>query len=159
MANEQNLKPYAKGQTGNPNGRPKGSRNRSTIVREMLETELEEKDDDGNPTGRMVKAVDLMTKAQLIKALTGDSKAFELLMDSCYGKMTDKVQTTHTFKQMGRVTSSPASAPAPAAGITIEGEAIEVKELSFDVGAPLPDPDAEEADEQPAEQEDEEDHG
>ena len=37
MANEENLKPFKKGEVTNPNGRPKGSRNRSTIVKELLE--------------------------------------------------------------------------------------------------------------------------
>jgi hypothetical protein len=37
MANEENLKPFKKGEVTNPNGRPKGSKNRSTIVRELLE--------------------------------------------------------------------------------------------------------------------------
>lgn len=33
-----NLKPFEQGESGNPNGRPKGSRNRSTIARLWLET-------------------------------------------------------------------------------------------------------------------------
>ncbi len=38
MANEQNLRPsWPKGVSGNPKGKPKGPRNRSTIIREMLE--------------------------------------------------------------------------------------------------------------------------
>ena len=31
------LKPFEQGESGNPNGRPKGSRNRSTIARRWLE--------------------------------------------------------------------------------------------------------------------------
>ena len=37
MKKEDNLIPFQKGESGNPNGRPKGSRNRSTIVRQWLE--------------------------------------------------------------------------------------------------------------------------
>lgn len=38
MAKEDNLKPaWSQGESGNPNGRPKGSRNRSTIARQWLE--------------------------------------------------------------------------------------------------------------------------
>ena len=33
---ESNLKPFVKGETGNPNGRPKGQRNYATIYREAL---------------------------------------------------------------------------------------------------------------------------
>jgi Family of unknown function (DUF5681) len=36
MSNTQNLKSYRKGQSGNLNGRPKGSRNVSTVLVEML---------------------------------------------------------------------------------------------------------------------------
>jgi hypothetical protein len=32
MANEENLKPFKKGEVTNPNGRPKGSRNRSNNI-------------------------------------------------------------------------------------------------------------------------------
>jgi hypothetical protein len=37
MANDENLKPAQKGEVRNPNGRPKGSLNRSTIARKWLE--------------------------------------------------------------------------------------------------------------------------
>ena len=40
MANDENIKPFEfkKGQSGNPAGRPKGSKNRSTIAKKWLET-------------------------------------------------------------------------------------------------------------------------
>ena len=38
MANIENLTPFQKGSVPNPNGRPKGSKNRSTIARKWLET-------------------------------------------------------------------------------------------------------------------------
>lgn len=36
--NEENLNPWKRGQSGNPADKLKGTRNRSTIVREMIET-------------------------------------------------------------------------------------------------------------------------
>jgi hypothetical protein len=35
---KEDLIPFVAGQSGNPNGRPKGSKNRSTIARKWLET-------------------------------------------------------------------------------------------------------------------------
>ena len=37
MANEQNLKPFQKGQSGNPKGKAKGTKNRLTLFREKME--------------------------------------------------------------------------------------------------------------------------
>ena len=37
MANEENLIPVQLGEVRNPNGRPKGAKNRSTIARKWLE--------------------------------------------------------------------------------------------------------------------------
>jgi Family of unknown function (DUF5681) len=56
---------FAKGQSGNPGGRPKGSRNATTIA---LETLL-----DGQATALTQKAVDL--------ALAGDMAALRLCLD------------------------------------------------------------------------------
>ena len=39
MANEENLIPYKKGQSGNPKGSPVGSKNRSTIAKKCLSVE------------------------------------------------------------------------------------------------------------------------
>ena len=37
MANDENLKPATKGEVRNPNGRPKGSKNRATVARQYLD--------------------------------------------------------------------------------------------------------------------------
>lgn len=92
MANEKNLKPaWKKGQSGNPKGRAKGTRNRKTIVREWLELiQLET-----NPiTGKKEKLsqADMITAAQIKKALTGDTNAFKELMDSGFGKNEDRLE-------------------------------------------------------------------
>ena len=62
-------------------GRPKGSRNRATIVREALEAVDAL---SGLPN------VDAITYAAVKKALTGDIGAFKELMDSGFGKVPDK---------------------------------------------------------------------
>ena len=48
MSKLDNLKPFKKGESGNPNGRPKGSLNRSTVAKKWLSTNQEYK----NPTNK-----------------------------------------------------------------------------------------------------------
>lgn len=75
---------FKKGKSGNPLGKPKGIRNRSTIVREIIEAVL-----DGDHA-----VVDGMTKAIVEKAMSGDVSAYRELMDSAYGKIADKSEIT-----------------------------------------------------------------
>lgn len=113
MANDENLNPpWQKGQSGNPAGKPKGARNRQTIVREWLETDAV----DGEGGTR----ADQMTRAMIRKAESGDVGAFKELLDSSYGKLTEKSETKHSFTQMGSVVKG-------------EGDS-DQKEISFDVG-------------------------
>jgi hypothetical protein len=84
MANEENLIPAQKGEVRNPTGRPKGSRNRSTIIKELFEFAKNQK----NPlTGEQetLTQEQAITLAMLVKAGKGDVNAYKALMDSCYG--------------------------------------------------------------------------
>jgi hypothetical protein len=95
MANEENLKPAQKGEVRNPNGRPKGSLNRSTIARKWLEVNQALK----NPlTGEQetMSQEDLMTLALIKKAREGDVAAYKALMDSGYGAPLQQVEQTIT---------------------------------------------------------------
>ena len=64
-AGEQRGKPFKPGQSGNPDGRPRGSRNATTLALESLL--------DGQATALTQKAIDL--------ALTGDMPALRLCLD------------------------------------------------------------------------------
>jgi hypothetical protein len=93
MPNPENIQPhkFKEGQSGNPNGRPKGTRNRSTIVREWLEVQQSVK----NPiTGEqeVLEQQDIMTLALIKKAREGDVNAFRELMDSAHGKQTNQIE-------------------------------------------------------------------
>lgn len=92
MANEENLIPAQKGEVRNPTGRPKGSKNRSTIIKELFEFAKIQK----NPlTGEQetLTQEQAITLAMLLKAGKGDVNAYKALMDSCYGAPK---QTTDT---------------------------------------------------------------
>lgn len=87
------------GSHGKETGRPKGSRNRSTIVREWLEATESMK----NPiTGQSEKLTqyDIITLALIQKARKGDVQAFKELMDSSFGKIPDKLlaENKNTFQ-------------------------------------------------------------
>lgn len=78
------LIPFEPGKSGNPNGRPKGSKNRSTTAKAMLEI-LEE---GVHPITQQVQQFtqeELITLALIRKARRGDVNAYNALMNSRYG--------------------------------------------------------------------------
>ena len=78
----ENLKPFKKGQTGNPNGRPK-----LPDIKAILEEVLSEKNDSG-----MTAAEALMKKLRQMGA-AGTLKAMEMLLDRAYGKPKQTIDT------------------------------------------------------------------
>ena len=73
---------FNKGQSGNPTGRPKGARNRSTILRELLDINDQE-----------LK----MHQAQIDKAIEQkDTNAYKAVLDSAYGAPTQQIEQTQT---------------------------------------------------------------
>jgi len=95
MAGYKEIKPrWEKGESGNPNGRPKGSKNRSTIAKYWLEVNQNLK----NPlTGEKetMSQEDLMTLALIKKAREGDVSAYKALMDSGYGAPVQQIEQTN----------------------------------------------------------------
>ena len=95
MNKKDNLKPnWEQGESGNPNGRPKGSKNRSTIAKYWLEVNQNLK----NPlTGenQTMSQEDLMTLALIKKARDGDVNAYKALMDSGYGAPIQQIEQTN----------------------------------------------------------------
>lgn len=78
---EKDLKPFPKGVSGNPKGRPKGSRNRSTIIRELLMLDNNE---------------EAIHNAQIEKAKEGDTGAYKAVLDSAYGMPTQQIDQKNT---------------------------------------------------------------
>lgn len=90
----KNLKSWKKGQSGNPAGKPKGVRNRTTIVRELLESKA--------PDGSGL-VVDQVLQALLRKAVKGDVSAARELLDSAYGKVTAESEPAVTYNMLPTV--------------------------------------------------------
>ena len=104
MANKKNLIPAKLGEVRNPNGRPKGSLNRSTIARKWLEVNQSLK----NPlTGdnETMSQEDLMTLALIKKARDGDVNAYKALMDSGYGAPVQQIEQTNTEIDLSGLTT------------------------------------------------------
>jgi len=78
-----NSKPFKKGQSGNPNGRPKKLPELDKLLADVLG---EEKDG--------VTAAEVILKALRAKAAKGDIRAAEVLLDRAFGKAKQQVDLT-----------------------------------------------------------------
>jgi hypothetical protein len=112
MANEQNLIPYKKGQSGNPKGMPKGYVHSSTRLRRLLDlTENLKNPVTGELEGFTV--LEQLDMQQIIKARKGDLQAYKEIMDRLEGKSAQSVDITTLGKQL----------PTPIyGGMSVDGE-------------------------------------
>lgn len=115
-AEKQRGKPFRKGQSGNPDGRPRGSRNATTLALEALL--------DGQATALTQKAIAL--------ALTGDMAALRLCVDRILPPRKDR-PVTFDFPKITTAaeaaTTLSAILAAVAAGEITPGEASEIAKL------------------------------
>lgn len=86
---------WKKGESGNPNGRAKGSKNRSTILKELLELDMLAADGKkmGNPLNPDEESItyEKAVMVSLIKrALKGDVRAIREIQDTVHGKIKDE---------------------------------------------------------------------
>ena len=86
------------GETLNPEGRPKGSRNRSTIALKWLEAGQKFK----NPITEQEEVLtqeDILTLAMIKEARKGNANAYKVLMDSGYGAAIQKQELQHSISE------------------------------------------------------------
>jgi hypothetical protein len=92
----------------NKDGRPVGTKNRSTILKKWIEVNVKIKD-KSNPTLREIDGTveDQIILALIAKARSGDVQAIKEINDTLYGKIIDKqeikgdINTTIVFKDFG----------------------------------------------------------
>jgi hypothetical protein len=87
------LKPFEKGKSGNPAGKPVGTKNGSTVVSKWFAVNQKLK----NPlTGKEEKMSqeDLCTLAIIKRAREGNVMAYKELMDRAYGAALQKLEQT-----------------------------------------------------------------
>lgn len=95
MPHPENIIPPKKGERRNPNGRPKGSKNRATVLKKWISisAKIKHPENDSTIKGTMEDKVNL---ALLTKALTGDVQAIKEINDTLYGKIPDKNELSGT---------------------------------------------------------------
>ena len=84
-----NLTPFSSEYQPENRGRKKGSKNRSTILRELLELPIKAKDVNG---AEVTMPTEVAVNLALIqKALKGDVQAVQEILNTTYGKLPDKI--------------------------------------------------------------------
>ncbi len=88
-------KQFEKGKSGNPNGRPKGTKNFQTLLNKYLEREIELDDPmmSGEDTLK-VSTLDHIILRLLAKALNGDMRAVKEVLDRLVGKAKETVEVS-----------------------------------------------------------------
>lgn len=75
-----NLSSWKPGVSGNPNGRPKGSRNLKTVIRELLQDENLYQKLSSDTTRGAYTPLEAIVSALMIKAMAGDVRAADVLL-------------------------------------------------------------------------------
>ncbi len=86
---KKNLIQFEKGVSGNPNGVPKGTKHRATLLREVVDIIAKFQ----NPITKTNESMPVelrMEYAIVGKALKGDVQAYREVKDSLYGKIPNK---------------------------------------------------------------------
>ena len=94
---KDNPKPFKKGENGGSNGRPKGIKDRSTILKKWLEVAAKVKNPETNAE-TIGTIEDKIGLSLIAKALTGDVQAIKEINDTLYGKIPDKTKLEGDIK-------------------------------------------------------------
>ena len=85
---------FTKGQSGNPRGRPKGSKNVATLLQEELAQTIVVQEQGQN---KSIKKLDAIVKQLVMKALKGDSRAIEYLFKQIKLNTDQETDKTSSF--------------------------------------------------------------
>lgn len=104
MANSENLRePWKPGESGNPQGKQRGTKNFTTLVREALKKIAEYKDEDGNPMKDTYE--NLLIRRVLNKAIQkGDVRMIEILWNYLDGKPRGSIDLGVDKESLGELT-------------------------------------------------------
>ena len=88
----QNLIPAKKGEVRNPNGRPVGSKNRSTVLEKWLYCKVDGLDPETKEVVKITQE-DAIMLALIEKAKGGDVQAIKEIQDTLHGKLKEVTET------------------------------------------------------------------
>ena len=91
MPNPENIIPPKKGEIRNPKGKPKGTKNRATLLKQWIEVGTKLKDINGKEKKGTFE--DRIEIAIILKALDGDVQAYKEIKDTLYGKLAEKLES------------------------------------------------------------------
>ncbi|MER0170362.1 MAG: hypothetical protein DU489_07110 [Nitrosomonas sp.] len=94
-----NLKPFKKGQSGNPKGRPVGARDRRTVIWEAMKRIAEKK---GMTPEEVEEAIQV---AGIEKATKGSFLHFAEISNGLYGKIVDNLDIKSGGKSLAELIS------------------------------------------------------
>ena len=106
MPNLENLTPFPKGVSGNPAGKPKGTEHSKTRLRRLLDLVQKKR----NPiTGEEEEftVLEMMDMQMIAKALKGDQRAYEAVVDRLEGKPKQTTDITADIKGNVQITIEP----------------------------------------------------
>lgn len=117
------LKVPEKGETNNPKGKPKGTKNRSTIARQILEMAAILPQESYMFLSELVPGLsekftieETMTLIQVAKAITDkDTQAYKALLDSAYGAPKQEIEHSGDEENPIKFTITKTYAPEPKA--------------------------------------------
>ena len=116
MPNNNVTTKFTKGMSGNPKGRPKGSKNKSTILREAME----------NKTDRMLsREVPRVLKVVIDAAIKGDMSAAKMILDRAVPVKKAGDGTDQAFAGGINITIKNLTADSMNTETVIEGEVID----------------------------------
>lgn len=96
MGNKATLqtKPFPKGVSGNPKGRPKGTPNRATILKKLLGVKVNIKNPSNPKESIIVTLHEAATYGLIKSAMNGNHKAWEAIQDALFGKIPNSHELT-----------------------------------------------------------------
>lgn len=87
-----NLKQFRPGESGNPSGKPEGTKDRATVYRPLLDMVIEVADPTVKGATKWVTLYEAMALGQIQSAMKGNTRAWQEIQDSLHGKLTDKTE-------------------------------------------------------------------